>query len=138
MNSFSSNVFRPMSVCLAIRTGIYHSYLNSCVDFTSPVDNAYLWFIIPQLLNGLSSLLVSWNDCKTLGYHVRSLTYKSWMERYKQRSKQSIQHQKGSESNCRTKVVKTVEQTNACHYHNSVISPTLQRIFILMHIHRIL
>ena len=24
-----------------------------------PVDNTYLWFIIPQLLNGLSSLLVS-------------------------------------------------------------------------------
>ena len=26
---------------------------------TNPVDNIYLWFIIPQLLNGLSSLLVS-------------------------------------------------------------------------------
>ena len=25
----------------------------------SPVDNTYLWFIIPQLLNGLASLLVS-------------------------------------------------------------------------------
>ena len=25
----------------------------------TPVDNTYLWFIIPQLLNGLSSLLVS-------------------------------------------------------------------------------
>ena len=48
-----------MSVCLSIRTGLYHSYLNSCVDFTSPVDNTYLWFIIPQLLNGLSSMLVS-------------------------------------------------------------------------------
>ena len=26
---------------------------------SNPVDNIYLWFIIPQLLNGLSSLLVS-------------------------------------------------------------------------------
>ena len=26
---------------------------------SEPVDNTYLWFIIPQLLNGLSSLLVS-------------------------------------------------------------------------------
>ena len=28
-------------------------------DLPLPVDNTYLWFIIPQLLNGLSSLLVS-------------------------------------------------------------------------------
>ena len=44
---------------LAIRTGIYHNHLNSCEDINSPVDNTYLWFIIPQLFNGLSSLLVS-------------------------------------------------------------------------------
>ena len=28
-------------------------------SFSNPVDNTYLWFIIPQLLNGLSSLFVS-------------------------------------------------------------------------------
>ena len=37
--------------CYFIRTGLFAS-----VD---PVDNTYLWFIIPQILNGLSSLLVS-------------------------------------------------------------------------------
>ena len=30
-----------------------------CQQFNDLVDNTYLWFIIPQLLNGLSSLLVS-------------------------------------------------------------------------------
>ena len=30
-----------------------------CHQYNDPVDNTYLWFIIPQLLNGLSSLLVS-------------------------------------------------------------------------------
>ena len=39
-------------------------YLPKCshtriFDLPLPVDNTYLWFIIPQLLNGLSSLLVS-------------------------------------------------------------------------------
>ena len=38
-------------MCLNIRTG-------NQTDNT-PVDNTYLWFIIPQLLNGFSSLLVS-------------------------------------------------------------------------------
>ena len=42
-------------VCYNIRTG--HDPLNQ--TDTGPVDNTYLWFIIPQLLNGLSSLLVS-------------------------------------------------------------------------------
>ena len=42
-------------VCYYIRTG--HDPLNQ--TDTGPVDNTYLWFIIPQLLNGLSSLLVS-------------------------------------------------------------------------------
>ena len=46
----------------------YSKYLPSykCLDsqigdhqLSLPVDNTYLWFIIPQLLNGLSSLLVS-------------------------------------------------------------------------------
>ena len=32
---------------------------NSNETINGPVDNTYLWFIIPQLLNGLSSLLVS-------------------------------------------------------------------------------
>ena len=38
-------------MCLWIR------HKNITTD--NPVDNTYLWFIIPQLLNGLSSLLVS-------------------------------------------------------------------------------
>ena len=30
-----------------------------CQQYNDPVNNTFLWFIIPQLLNGLSSLLVS-------------------------------------------------------------------------------
>ena len=55
----SINYWGPTSVCYSIRTGIYHSSLHSCTTFNDPVDNTYLWFIIPQLLNGLSSLFVS-------------------------------------------------------------------------------
>ena len=43
-------------VCLKIRFG---QHFNSSESTDNPVDNTYLWFIIPQLLNGLSSLLVS-------------------------------------------------------------------------------
>ena len=43
-------------VCLKIRLGIFNI---SSETTDNPVDNTYLWFIIPQLLNGLSSLLVS-------------------------------------------------------------------------------
>ena len=43
-------------VCLKIRFGRHY---HSCESMDNPVDNIYLWFIIPQLLNGLSSLLVS-------------------------------------------------------------------------------
>ena len=43
--------------CLIIRKfGRSHNFVAYKDD---PVDNTYLWFIIPQLLNGLSSLLVS-------------------------------------------------------------------------------
>ena len=40
---------------------LYHelSIRLDCQQYNDPVDNTYLWFIIPQLLNGLSSLLVS-------------------------------------------------------------------------------
>ena len=58
----SISYWGPTSVCYSIRTGIYHSKnVNHppCLTFSQPVDNTYLWFIIPQLLNGLSSLLVS-------------------------------------------------------------------------------
>ena len=49
--------YSPGEVCYHIRFG---STLNtSCATTDNPVDNTYLWFIIPQLLNGLSSLLVS-------------------------------------------------------------------------------
>ena len=42
--------------CLMIQ---FKTFNNSCTTTDNPVDNTYLWFIIPQLLNGLSSLLVS-------------------------------------------------------------------------------
>ena len=40
---------------------VVNFFLNSsdCQQYNDPVDNTYLWFIIPQLLNGFSSLLVS-------------------------------------------------------------------------------
>ena len=44
-------------LCLKIRFG--STFNDSCETTDNPVDNTYLWFIIPQLLNGLSSLLVS-------------------------------------------------------------------------------
>ena len=45
------------TTCSDIRT----SHLLNQTEYlvNDPVDNTYLWFIIPQLLNGLSSLLVS-------------------------------------------------------------------------------
>ena len=45
----------PTRDCYCIRTG----FDLPCKQIIEPVDNTYLWFIIPQLLNGLSSLLVS-------------------------------------------------------------------------------
>ena len=50
-NTVSELFSRDNRECFYIRTS------NQTVDY--PVDNTYLWFIIPQLLNGLSSLLVS-------------------------------------------------------------------------------
>ena len=48
--------------CYVIRTGCsFNPHLGfwHCQQYNDPVDNTYLWFIIPQLLNGVSSLLVS-------------------------------------------------------------------------------
>ena len=45
--------YSPTDVCLKIRFELYNI---SCETTDNPVDNTYLWFIIPQLLNGLSSL----------------------------------------------------------------------------------
>ena len=43
-----------------IRTGCEYIYNGfDCHQYNDLVDNTYLWFIIPQLLNGLSSMLVS-------------------------------------------------------------------------------
>ena len=58
------NVTQFLSVrkCFIIRTGcmfIPTLGVFDCHQYNDPVDNTYLWFIIPQLLNGLSSLLVS-------------------------------------------------------------------------------
>ena len=45
--------YLPSQECL-------RNLLGYCLTSTPlPVDNTYLWFVIPQLLNGLSSLLVS-------------------------------------------------------------------------------
>ena len=49
-NQTSPTNTSPTNTCYLIRT---KKMIND------PVDNTYLWFIIPQLLNGLSSLLVS-------------------------------------------------------------------------------
>ena len=56
LSNYPHDVFSPGLVCSKIRLNLP----NISCDFTdNPVDNTYLWFIIPQLLNGLSSLLVS-------------------------------------------------------------------------------
>ena len=47
--------YSPGILCLNIQFRV----LNISTLMVNPVDNTYLWFIIPQLLNGLSSLLVS-------------------------------------------------------------------------------
>ena len=52
----------PSKMCYIIRTGcsfIIHSQKWHCQQYNDPVDNTYLWLIIPQVFNGLSSLLVS-------------------------------------------------------------------------------
>ena len=50
--------YNPGRVCFNIRLETSFSP-KSCELANNQVDNTYLWFIIPQLLNGLSSLLVS-------------------------------------------------------------------------------
>ena len=55
-------IYLPTKQCYIIRTGcefLFGSNSLDCQQYNDPVDNTYLWFIIPQLLNGLSSLLVS-------------------------------------------------------------------------------
>ena len=54
--------YSPSKQCYIVRTGckIFYSYSEfDCHQYKYLIDNTYLWFIIPQLLNGLSSLLVS-------------------------------------------------------------------------------
>ena len=54
--------YPPSRQCYIIRTVCFFLFgLNTldCQQYNDPVDNTYLWFIIPQLLNGFSSLLVS-------------------------------------------------------------------------------
>ena len=63
-SQFNASAFPPSGGCYMIRTGCNCScfsnfYRLKCEQNSDPVDNTYLWFIIPQLLNGLSSLLVS-------------------------------------------------------------------------------
>ena len=56
LNYYHHYYYTPEEACLKIRFKL----INFSCDLTdNPVDNTYLWFIIPQLLNGLSSLLVS-------------------------------------------------------------------------------
>ena len=59
---FNETQFLPVRECYIIRTGcmfIPSLGVFDCHQYNDPVDNTYLWFIIPQILNGLSSLLVS-------------------------------------------------------------------------------
>ena len=54
--------YPPSRQCYIIRTGcefLHASHSLDCQQYNDSVDNTYLWFIIPQLLNGLSSMLVS-------------------------------------------------------------------------------
>ena len=53
----SETQFPSTKKCLIVRAGC--RFDSNCNHYIVPVDNTYLWFIIPQLLNGLSSLLVS-------------------------------------------------------------------------------
>ena len=56
LNYYHHYYYTPEEACIKIRFKL----INFSCDLTDdPVDNTYLWFIIPQLLNGLSSLLVS-------------------------------------------------------------------------------
>ena len=49
--------YTTIKKCHEVRVGVFLN--GSCQTGNDPVDNTYLWFIVPQLLNGLSSLLVS-------------------------------------------------------------------------------
>ena len=49
--------YNPEDVCFKILFKL--TFNITCETTHNPVDNTYLWFIFPQLLNGLSSLLVS-------------------------------------------------------------------------------
>ena len=51
--------YPPSTQCFIIRTSCEFSHNLDCHQYKYLIDNTYLWFIIPQLLNGLSSLLVS-------------------------------------------------------------------------------
>ena len=57
LNSDPFYRYNPEDVCYKIR--FVFTMNTSCEITDNPVDNTYLWFIIPELLNGLSSLLVS-------------------------------------------------------------------------------
>ena len=50
--------FRNIAEVLCFKARFRYNLNTSCETTDNPVDNTYLWFIIPQILNGLSSLLV--------------------------------------------------------------------------------
>ena len=50
--------YSPTGLCFLFRAGIRQND-TTCEAVDDPIDNTYLWFIVPQLLNGFSSLLVS-------------------------------------------------------------------------------
>ena len=51
-----TSYYSPTSICFTIRMQTINVSFESN---NNPVDNTYLWLVIPQLLNGLSSLFVS-------------------------------------------------------------------------------
>ena len=60
LNISTRHQLDPAFNCYRIRKGFLSNDSTTCkLEDDDLVDNTYLWFIIPQLLNGLSSLLVS-------------------------------------------------------------------------------
>ena len=53
----NSSFNKPEDACFKIRFKFSHN--TFCETTDNQVDNTYLWFIVPQLLKGFSSLLVS-------------------------------------------------------------------------------
>ena len=54
-----TSIYTQTKICFDLITGIPDNASQECRKVNDFIDNSYLWFIVPQLLNGLSSLFVS-------------------------------------------------------------------------------